>query len=88
VEPLATHIQEVSKLTYLPKSQVAIDEIIARFKERSSHTARIKNKPTPEGYKIILLYDSGYTYCFIFTSHIEANSEIYPIPNINKISWQ
>ncbi|CAG8794674.1 14219_t:CDS:2, partial [Dentiscutata erythropus] len=64
VEPLATHIQEVSKSIYLPKSQVSIDEMIARFKGRR------------------------YTYCFIFTSRIEPNSEINPIPNINKVGCQ
>ncbi|CAG8684026.1 6377_t:CDS:2 [Dentiscutata erythropus] len=58
---------------------------------KSNSTVRIKNKPTPEGYKILSLCDSGYTYCFIFTSHIESiesNSEINPIPNVNKIGWQ
>ncbi|CAG8819563.1 8437_t:CDS:1, partial [Cetraspora pellucida] len=87
VEPLALHIRNVSKLIYLPKSQVSIDEMVIRFRGRSEHTVRIKNKPTPEGYKIISLCDSGYTYYFIFTSCIESNSEINSIPNINKIGW-
>ncbi|CAG8849179.1 531_t:CDS:1, partial [Racocetra persica] len=88
VEPLATHIRDVFKSVYLPKSQVSIDEMIARFRGRSGYTVRIKNKPTPERYKILSLCDSGYTYCFIFTSHIESNTEINPIPNVNKIGWQ
>ncbi|CAG8797629.1 18074_t:CDS:2, partial [Gigaspora rosea] len=57
---------------------------------KQSYSA-IKNKPTPEGYKILTLCDSGYTYCFIFTSHIESvesNSKINLIPNVNKIGWQ
>ncbi|CAG8772459.1 9550_t:CDS:2, partial [Dentiscutata erythropus] len=32
IEPLATHIQKVSKSIYLPKSQVSIDEMVARFR--------------------------------------------------------
>jgi hypothetical protein len=36
--------------------------MIARFSGRSVYTVRIKNKPTPEGYKILSLCDAGYTY--------------------------
>ncbi len=45
--------------------------MIAKFSKRSAHTVRIKNKPTPEGYKILSLCDSGYIYTFIFTSRIQ-----------------
>ncbi|CAG8739747.1 4958_t:CDS:2 [Cetraspora pellucida] len=88
-QPLSTHILKVSKSIYLPKSQVSIDEMVARFRERSSHIVQIKNKPIPEGYKIPLLCDSEYMYCFVFTSRIESvesNSEINLILNVNKIS--
>lgn len=59
--------------------------MIARFSGRSAHTVRIKNKPTPEGYKILSLCDSGYTYTFIFTSRIQSHPEIQLISNLNKI---
>src|SRR5438477_55219 len=49
--------------------------MIARFSGRSAHTVRIKNKPTPEGYKILSLCDAGYTYTFIFTSRIQNQIE-------------
>ena len=58
--------------------------MIARFSGRSAHTFRIKNKPTPEGYKILSLCDSGYTYTFMFTSRVEK-SNVDVIENVNKI---
>ncbi len=46
--------------------------MIAKFSGRSAHTIRIKNKPIPEGYKILSLCDAGYIYAFIFTSRIQS----------------
>src|SRR5579859_7344918 len=85
VDPLATHIRTVSKSICIPSSNVSIDKMIARFSGRSAHTVRIKNKPTPEGYKILSLCDSGYTYTFIFTSRIQNQPEVQQIPNLGKI---
>src|SRR6266498_1692058 len=85
VEPLATHIQTVSQSICIPSSNISIDEMIARFSGRSAHTVRIKNKPTPEGYKILSLCDSGYTYTFIFTSRVQNQPEVQQIPNLDKI---
>ena len=59
--------------------------MIAQFSGRSAHTFRIKNKPTPEGYKILSLCESDYTYTFMFCSRV-TKSNIDPIPNVNKIS--
>jgi hypothetical protein len=84
LEPLSSHICEVSKKIYLPSSNVSIDEMIARFSGRSPHTFRIKNKPNPEGYKILSLCDYGYTYTFMFVSRI-AKSNVEAIPNVNHI---
>src|SRR6266542_243201 len=85
VEPLATHIRTVSQSICIPSSNVSIDEMIARFSGRSAYTVRIKNKPIPEGYKILFLCDSGYTYTFIFTSRIQNQPEVQQIPNLGKI---
>ena len=76
LDPLATYIQTVSKSIYILFSNVSIDEMIARFSERSIHIVRIKNKPTSEGYKILSLCDAGYTYTFIFTSRIQNYQEV------------
>jgi len=59
--------------------------MIARFSGRSAHTVRIKNKPTPEGYKILSLCDSGYTFTFIFTSRIQNQPEVQLIPDLSKV---
>ena len=58
--------------------------MIVRFSGRSAHTFRIKNKPTPEGYKILSLCESGYTYTFMFTSRVKS-SNVNPIANVNRI---
>ena len=85
VDPLATHIQTVSKSICIPSSNVSIDEMIARFSGRSAHTVRIKNKPTPEGYKILSLCDAGYTYTFIFTSRIQNQPEVQQVSDLSKV---
>ncbi len=84
LELLASHIRNISKKLYIPASNVAVDEIIARFSGWSVHTFWIKNKPTPEGYKILSLCELGYTYIFMFISRIE-NSNVDAIANVNKI---
>jgi hypothetical protein len=76
VQPLLRHIQKVSRDYYVPKTNVSIDEMIVRFTGRSKHTVRIKGKPTPEGYRILALCDSGYTYAFLPESRVEANIEL------------
>lgn len=85
VDPLASHIRTVSKTICTPSSNVSIDEMIARFSGRSAHTVRIKNKPTPEGYKILSLCDAGYTYTFIFTSRIQKHPEIQQVSDLSKV---
>jgi hypothetical protein len=42
-------------------SKFSVDEMMIRFGGRSSHTARLKNKPIKEGYKILVVCDSGVT---------------------------
>jgi hypothetical protein len=79
------HIQAVSKLICIPSSNVSIDEMIARFSGRSVHTVRIKNKLTPEGYKILSLCDAGYTYAFFFTSRIQNQPEVQQMPGLSKV---
>ncbi|GBB97601.1 hypothetical protein RclHR1_03010004 [Rhizophagus clarus] len=59
--------------------------MIARFSGRSAHTVRIKNKPTPEGYKILSFCDAGYTYTFIFTSRIQTHPKIQQVSDLSKV---
>jgi len=84
LEPFASHICNISKQLYVPASNVSVDEMITQFSRRNGHTFRIKNKLTPEGYKILSLCESGYTYIFMFMSQIKP-SNVSLIPNVNKI---
>ncbi|GES84286.1 hypothetical protein RCL_jg6913.t1 [Rhizophagus clarus] len=59
--------------------------MIARFSGRSAYTVRIKNKPTPEGYKIFSLCDAGYAYTFIFTFRIQTHPEIQQVSDLSKV---
>src|SRR6266540_920719 len=59
--------------------------MIAKFSGRSAHTIRIKNKPIPEGYKILSLCDAGYIYAFIFTFRIQSQPKIQLIPSLNRV---
>ncbi|GBC16400.2 uncharacterized protein OCT59_026738 [Rhizophagus irregularis] len=82
VNLLATYIRTVFKTICIPSSNVFIDEMIARFSGRSAHIVRIKNKPTPKGYKILSFCDAGYTYIFIFTSRIQIYPEIQQVSDL------
>lgn len=70
MEPLSSHLEERFRRYYVPSSNVSVDEMMVRFCGRSAHTIRMKNKPIPEGYKILALCDDGYTYSFLYTSRI------------------
>ena len=48
--------------------------MIIRFVGRSFHTIAIPGKRMPLGYKVLALAEKGYTFGFIFTSHIESYS--------------
>lgn len=72
VEPLSTKLAADFAKYYIPASDVSVDEMIVRFSGRSAHTVRIKDKPTPEGYKILALCQAGYTYSFLYTSRINS----------------
>jgi hypothetical protein len=83
VEPLLSHIRRISQDLYIPSLNVSIDEMMVGFSGRSAHTFRIKNKPTPEGYKIFALCDQGYTYTFLPVSRIQDNKEVKKVAGIN-----
>ena len=82
VEPLLSHIRDISKKLYIPSSNVSVDEMMIRFSGCSTHTIRIKNKPTPEGYKVFALCDHGYTYTFLPTSRVHQNEEVQKVNGI------
>lgn len=65
-EPLASHCRTVFQQIFLPSSKASIDEQMARFSGRSSHTIKLPSKPIDQEYRMFTLADSGYTYNFTF----------------------
>jgi hypothetical protein len=52
VEAFSARIQEVNLRVWKPGRDLAVDEIIVRFKGRLKETTTIPNKPTPTRYKV------------------------------------
>ena|SRR6266542_2094684 len=84
LEPLLSKIHDVLKKFYTSSSNVSVDEMIVQFSERSIHTVRIKNKLTSEGFKILFLCESGYTYTFLPTSYV-SSSNVTRVNSLNQI---
>ncbi|OAQ22383.1 hypothetical protein K457DRAFT_143467 [Linnemannia elongata AG-77] len=59
LEPLSSKLSKDFSTFYIPSTDVSVDEMIVRFSGRSSHTVKMKCKPTPEGYKIYALCEAG-----------------------------
>lgn len=77
VEGFLNHINKVSKLICRrPGSHLAIDEMMKKFKGRSSQTHRMAKKPIKEGYKFYALCDSssGFIYEFFPDGRMEKNT--------------
>jgi hypothetical protein len=72
IEPLTTKLAQGVTRYYNPSSNDSIGEMIVHFSGRISHTIRVKGKPTAEGYKSIAFCQAGYTYSFLYTSHINS----------------
>ena len=47
---------------WLPSTNLTINEVIFKFKERTTQKITIPDKPIPTGFKIFALGDSGYIY--------------------------
>ncbi|KAG0005724.1 hypothetical protein BGZ80_005403 [Entomortierella chlamydospora] len=83
MEPLSSKLAKDFSRYYVPSTDVSIDEMIIRFSGRSAHTVRMKNKPTPEGYKILSLCHAGYTFAFLYTSRIKSIVGVEAIPGLS-----
>jgi hypothetical protein len=66
VEPVAKRLRTNFQKYWAPGTHVTVDECIAGFRGKSSDIVNIPTKPTPIGYKIWVLSDSGYVYDFLF----------------------
>ena len=62
LEPIYSILKEKCSHYWLPSINLTIDEIMIKFKGRTSQKITIPGKPIPTGFKIFALRDSGYTY--------------------------
>jgi len=64
----------------IPGTEVAIDEIMVHFHDRSGDTCKMPNKPIKQGYKIFALADDGYIW------HFQLSSRWHRIEELKKIN--
>lgn len=76
MEPLLSTFRAASQRHYIPRTEVAIDEIMVRFYGRSSDTCKMPNKPIKQGYKIFALADNGYVWHFQLSSRRHGIAEL------------
>ncbi|KAF9373382.1 hypothetical protein CPB97_000585 [Podila verticillata] len=82
LEPLSSKLSTDFSCFYIPSTDVSIDEMIVRFSRHSTHTIKMKNKPTPEGFKIYALCKSGYTFFFLYYSRVKSVIRVTPIEGL------
>ncbi|EFQ32284.1 uncharacterized protein GLRG_07428 [Colletotrichum graminicola M1.001] len=69
VNQWSVHIQETGDSFYIPGSELAVDEAMVRFTGWSLETTTIPTKPTPTGFKIWILAQSGYCLRWLWHAH-------------------
>jgi hypothetical protein len=69
VDRWSKHIQETGDSMYVPGSDLTVDEAMVRFTGRSLETTTIPQKPTPTGYKVWVLGQSGYFVRWLWHVH-------------------
>lgn len=62
--PFYHKCQQSFQAFYQPGRNLAVDETMIRFQGRSKWITVIKNKPTPEGYKLYTVASNGYLLGF------------------------
>ena len=73
---------EASATYWHPGTNITVDEAICGYQGRASETVKIKNKPTPEGFKRWALGDSGYLYAWVWHSK-GVGPQCSKIPSLN-----
>ncbi|KAK2468315.1 hypothetical protein H9L39_19961 [Fusarium oxysporum f. sp. albedinis] len=69
VDRWSKHIQETGDSMYESGGDLTVDEAMVRFTGRSLETTTIPQKPTPTGYKIWVLGQSGYFVRWLWHVH-------------------
>jgi Transposase IS4 len=67
LEPIFSILRQKCSFYWIPSTNLTIDEIMLKFKGRSSQKITIPSKPIPTGFKLFALGDSGYTYNWEYT---------------------
>ncbi|KZL82901.1 hypothetical protein CI238_11996 [Colletotrichum incanum] len=78
VNQWSVHIQETGDSFYILGSELAVDEDMVRFTGRSLETTTIPTKPTPTGFKIWILAQSGYCLRWLWHVHGKGPHGLVP----------
>jgi hypothetical protein len=87
MEPLANQVQANFQRWVVLATDVAIDEMMVKFKGRSKDTVRMRDKPIKEGYKVLALSEHGYTWSFLFSSHVSGPVGLRPWSNVRDLHF-
>jgi len=82
LEPLIGSFRNACQRYYIPRNNVAIDEIMVRFFGRSYHTYKMPKKPIQQGFKIFALADRGYVWFFYYTSRVHGIGELAKVSEL------
>lgn len=66
VKLLSDHFQRINLSIWVPGTNLAVDEIMARFEGRSKHATTIPKKPTPTGFKVWGIAQRGFLLVWNF----------------------
>ncbi|KAK1840386.1 hypothetical protein CCHR01_16995 [Colletotrichum chrysophilum] len=69
VNEWSAHIQQTGDHFYRPGSDLTVHEAMVRFTGRSLETTTVPTKPTPTGYKVWILAQSGYCLRWMWHVH-------------------
>ena len=91
LDPIMSILCQKSAFYWLPNTNITVDEVMIKFKGRTSQKVTIPDKPIPTGFKIFTLADSGYIFNWECTKP-ELNEGLLTakkcvsisIPNFNK----
>ena len=66
LEPVNETLRKRFKLYWKPGTHLAVDETIQRYMGRASEIVNILSKPTPEGFKVWVLANTGYILDWLY----------------------
>jgi hypothetical protein len=87
MQPLADRVQANFQRWIILATDTAIDEMMVKFKGCSKDTYRLREKPIKEGYKVFALSEHGYTWAFLFASHVSGTVGFRAWANVRDLSF-